>query len=102
MTARTITNGASFTIPEDHPSLAGHFPGNPVVPGSVVLDHILAEAEAAGFGPVHKLISVKFRTHLFPGQTCDVSFETGRRGVTATCSREEETVVTCLFPAKAL
>lgn len=31
----------SFTIPETHPCLAGHFPGNPLVPGVVILDHVL-------------------------------------------------------------
>ncbi len=28
-----------FSIEADHPSLPGHFPGNPVVPGAVLLDH---------------------------------------------------------------
>jgi 3-hydroxyacyl-[acyl-carrier-protein] dehydratase len=29
-------------IAADHPSLPGHFPGGPVVPGVVILDEILA------------------------------------------------------------
>jgi len=32
---------ATFVITADHPSLPGHFPGTPVVPGVVVLDHVL-------------------------------------------------------------
>jgi len=31
----------SFTIPETHPSLKGHFPNNPIVPGVVILDEVV-------------------------------------------------------------
>jgi 3-hydroxymyristoyl/3-hydroxydecanoyl-(acyl carrier protein) dehydratase len=48
-----------FLIPQDHPSLPGHFPGNPIMPGVVVLDCAMAAllrdrptARLAGFDEV--------------------------------------------------
>lgn len=32
-------------IPREHPSYAGHFPGQPIVPGVVLLDLVLQAAE---------------------------------------------------------
>jgi len=32
----------SFTIQASHPSLEGHFPNNPIVPGVVILDEVIS------------------------------------------------------------
>lgn len=32
----------TFTIPASHPSLEGHFPNNPIVPGVVILDEVFS------------------------------------------------------------
>lgn len=34
-------------VPADHPCIAGHFPGNPIVPGVVLIDCVLAVVQAA-------------------------------------------------------
>ena len=31
----------TLTIAKDHPALAGHFPGHPIVPGVLVLDEVI-------------------------------------------------------------
>jgi 3-hydroxymyristoyl/3-hydroxydecanoyl-(acyl carrier protein) dehydratase len=35
----------TIRIASSHPSLAGHFPGNPIVPGVVLLDAVVSAAE---------------------------------------------------------
>jgi 3-hydroxymyristoyl/3-hydroxydecanoyl-(acyl carrier protein) dehydratase len=39
-------HSATLSIPARHPALAGHFPGNPIVPGVVLLEGVIAAAEA--------------------------------------------------------
>lgn len=70
-----MTSAGSFRIGHDHPSLPGHFPGRPVVPGVVLMDHAvaliaphLADRALAG-APV-----VKFTRPVLPGQEVQVGF----------------------------
>jgi 3-hydroxymyristoyl/3-hydroxydecanoyl-(acyl carrier protein) dehydratase/uncharacterized membrane protein len=71
MNDRTIT--ARICIAAQHPSLPGHFPGNPVIPGVVLLDRVAAALEQAGMRPLRRLLAVKFRAPLLPGQSAELT-----------------------------
>ena len=65
-----------FTITPEHPSLPGHFPGRPIVPGVVILDHVLAAIEARDgvLGSV-RLPQVKFVQPLLPGEDARIELD---------------------------
>lgn len=70
-----------FRVEPDHPALPGHFPGRPVVPGVVVLDHVLRALDHAHGvrGPL-RLPQVKFAQPLLPGQDARIEIEARGEG----------------------
>jgi 3-hydroxyacyl-[acyl-carrier-protein] dehydratase len=62
-----------FVVPADHASLAGHFPGRPVVPGVVLLDELLSLLSGTVAGPI-RLLSVKFTAPVLPEQEVAVEW----------------------------
>jgi acyl-coenzyme A synthetase/AMP-(fatty) acid ligase len=72
----------SFTIPADHPALPGHFPGHPVVPGVVLLDHAIHAIGTALNRPLGawKLSSAKFLSPAAAGETFDIDWNEAASG----------------------
>jgi 3-hydroxymyristoyl/3-hydroxydecanoyl-(acyl carrier protein) dehydratase len=63
---------ARIHIDAGHPSLPGHFPGNPVVPGVVLLDCVAHALEREG-ATITRIRAVKFHAPLLPRQDAELS-----------------------------
>ena len=66
----------------DHPASQGHFPGNPIIPGAVLLDETLRAIEAgldAGLAPF-RIRSAKFLHPARPGDRVQIEFSRTDRG----------------------
>jgi 3-hydroxyacyl-[acyl-carrier-protein] dehydratase len=67
-----------LSIPANHPAYAGHFPGQPVLPGVVLLDATLQALERAGRGDTGawEISSAKFQSAVRPGEELTLQHET--------------------------
>lgn len=65
-----MNDATHWSVPPDHPVFAGHFPGTPIVPGVMLLDHALhAIAAATGIAlDTCEISSVKFLGRAGPGE----------------------------------
>ncbi|MBB6093384.1 3-hydroxymyristoyl/3-hydroxydecanoyl-(acyl carrier protein) dehydratase [Povalibacter uvarum] len=63
---------AQLRIPAAHPAFAGHFPGNPIVPGVVLLDHVLQAIQAHRNCRLLSIASVKFLQPVLPDDVVDL------------------------------
>ena len=84
------------TIRADHPSLPGHFPGAPIVPGVVILDEIVAAlAEWQNDCQLTVIRAVKFLAPLKPEQPFTICLSTGENGADDVnfCCRVKDRVI---------
>ncbi len=71
----------SDCIGADHPSLPGHFPGHPIVPGVVLLDAVrVAAQQALHLGALVALPMIKFLQPLRPQQAFEIVLQPGAGG----------------------
>ncbi len=92
MTAWKTTAGS---IPADHPALPGHFPGNPIVPGTLILQHVIDSLAARhGERRVCEVVDTKFLSPLGPGQGFTIHFHEKAEFVSFEC-RLGESLISC-------
>ncbi len=77
-----MNDAGHWTVPQDHPSFAGHFPGAPILPGVLLLDAALrAIAAATGMTLETSTInSVKFLSPAGPGESLLIRHERSANG----------------------
>ena len=80
----------SARISAAHPCLAGHFPGNPLVPAVVLLERVL-DAVHTWRGPhwrLRRLLAVKFLLPLRPGERFEIVLRLAGTRLDFRCERE--------------
>lgn len=81
----------------DHPAAQGHFPGDPVIPGAVLLAEVLRaiESELGVTAMPCEITSAKFLSPVRPGDRLLVEFgRSAEGGITFTGSVQGKTVLT--------
>jgi 3-hydroxymyristoyl/3-hydroxydecanoyl-(acyl carrier protein) dehydratase len=78
----------------DHPASRGHFPGNPIIPGAVLLNETIAAIRPDSVAPVH-ILSAKFLHPARPGDRVTIEFAPTDSGIIRfACTVEGRAVLT--------
>jgi 3-hydroxymyristoyl/3-hydroxydecanoyl-(acyl carrier protein) dehydratase len=77
-------------IPLNHPAITGHFPGNPIVPGAVILDKVAnaLKNEIGNNIDINQISRTKFLSPLKAGIPATIEFKITGNLAHFTCSTD--------------
>ncbi len=85
-----MTQSLSLDFAVDHPAGPGHFPGNPIIPGALLLDRVIRSIAAAkdiAASPC-QIKSAKFIHPVRPGDTVTVVWTTQNEQIAFACDTD--------------
>ena len=82
-----------FTVDAGHPAFAGHFPGHPIAPGVLLLQHVAAALRAIAGERMTGVQEAKFIQPLLPGESASVALTGGEGRWKFTVARGNDVLV---------
>lgn len=75
--------------------MPGHFPGNPIVPGVILLDEVITAFRDYAGRPVtiSAFPNIKFVSPLLPDKEFDVSFEEKKEGLVSFSMKARDKII---------
>ncbi|HWE71654.1 MAG TPA: hypothetical protein VG328_00730 [Stellaceae bacterium] len=84
-----MPQSADLIFAADHPTAPGHFPGNPILPGALLLDAIVRAISRGAATPSISIQSAKFLRPVRPGDALRIEWD----------SKASDTRFSCLLAA---
>jgi 3-hydroxyacyl-[acyl-carrier-protein] dehydratase len=87
--ASNVRYRMALCVPPEHPCLPGHFPGHPLVPGVVLLEHVANALRDWRNQRLARVLEVKFLAPLHPGEEAELELDEAAGRIRFAIQREQ-------------